>query len=74
VRAVLLFAFENVDAGSDSTNVAPRDLQAGVTYLVRSVDTGALGEATGADLTADGIAVLQSPTSASHLLMLVPEK
>jgi alpha-galactosidase len=72
--AVLLFAFENVGAGSDSTNIAPRDLQAGVTYLVRSVDTGALGEATGADLMADGIAVLQSPTSASHLLMLVPEK
>jgi alpha-galactosidase len=72
--AVLLFAVENVGAGSDSTNVVPRDLQAAVTYLVRSVDTGALGEATGADLMADGIAVLQSPTSASHLLMLVPEK
>jgi hypothetical protein len=46
----------------------------GVTYLVRSADAGALGEATGADLMANGIVVLQSPTSASHLLMLVPEQ
>ena len=72
--AVLLYAFENGGAGSDSTNVVPKDLQPGVTYLVRSVDAGALGEATGADLMANGIAVLQSPTSASHLLMLVPEQ
>ena len=71
---VLLYAFENGGAGSDRTNVVPRDLQPGVTYLVRSADAGALGEATGADLMANGIAVLQSPTSASHLLMLVPEQ
>ena len=32
-----------------------------------------LGEATGADLMAYGIRLLQSPTSASHLLTLVPE-
>lgn len=72
--AVLLYAFENGGAGSDSTIVVPKALQAGVTYLVRSADTGALGEATGADLMANGFAVLQSPTSASHLLMLVPEQ
>jgi alpha-galactosidase len=72
--AVLLYAFENGGAGSDSTTVVPKDLQAGVTYFVSSVDAGALGEATGADLMANGIAVLQSPSSASHLLMLVPEQ
>ena len=70
---VLLYAFENGGAGSDSTNVRPKDLQPGVTYAVRSADAGALGEATGADLMANGIAVTPSPTSASHLLMLVPE-
>jgi alpha-galactosidase len=72
--AVLVYAFENGGAGSDSTIVVPRDLKVGVTYFVRSADAGALGEATGADLMANGIAVLQSPTSASHLLMLVPEQ
>jgi alpha-galactosidase len=68
--AVLVYAFENGSA--DETNVVPRDLQTAVTYLVRSVDTGALGQATGADLMADGIAVLPSPASASHLLILIP--
>jgi alpha-galactosidase len=70
---VLLYAFENGGAGSDSTNVTPKDLQPGVTYTVQSADVGALGEATGADLMAHGIAVKQSPTSASHLLILTPE-
>ena len=69
---VLLYAFENGGAGSDSTNVMPKDLQPGVTYVVGSADAGSLGEATGADLMAHGIAVMQSPTSASHLLMLKP--
>ena len=69
---MLLYAFENGGAGSDRTNVVPKDLQAGVTYFVSSVDAGTLGEATGSDLMANGIALAQSPTSASHLLMLVP--
>jgi hypothetical protein len=71
---VLLYAFENSGAGSNSTNVVPKDLQPGVTYLVRSADAGVLGEVTGAELMANGIAVLQSPTSTSHLLILVPEQ
>lgn len=71
---VLLYAFENGGAGGNSTNVVPKNLKADVTYLVRSVDAGALGEATGSDLMANGIALLRSPTSASHLLMLVPEQ
>ena len=71
--AVLLYAFENGGPGSNSTNVVPKDLNAGTTYIVRSADVGELGEATGADLMANGISVVQSPTSASHLLMLVPE-
>lgn len=45
-----------------------------VTNLVRSADAGAIGEVTGADLMVNGIAVLQSPTSAAHLLTLVPEQ
>ena len=70
---VLVFAFENDGAGSDNTRIVPKDLQPGVTYQVRSADTGPLGEATGADLMANGIDIAQSPTSASHLLMLVPQ-
>jgi alpha-galactosidase len=72
--SVLLYAFDNGGPGSDSMNVVPKNLQADVTYLVQSVDAGALGEATGTDLMANGIALLQSPTSASHLLMLIPEQ
>jgi hypothetical protein len=71
--AVLLYAFDNTAAGGVGMNVVPKNLRSDVTYLVRSVDGGALGEATGADLMANGIGLVQSPTSASHLLMLVPE-
>jgi hypothetical protein len=71
--SVLLYAFENGGPGSDTTNVVPKDLQPELTYLVHSVDAGALGQATGAELMAYGITLLQSPTSASHLLTLIPQ-
>jgi len=52
-------------------NVKPSGLHAGATYRVTSVDLGLLGEATGADLMAQGIDVLGSPNSAAHILTLV---
>ncbi len=71
--AVLLYAFENGGAGGNSTNVVPKDLQPDTTYLVRSADAGEIGAATGAELMTSGIDVVQSPASASHLLMLIPQ-
>ena len=49
----------------------PTGLRADATYRVTSVDLGLLGEATGADLMAQGIDVLGSPNSAAHILTLV---
>jgi alpha-galactosidase len=72
--SVLLYAFNNGGAGSDGTNVVLKNLKADTTYLVQSVDAGALGEATGSDLMANGITLMPSPTSASHLLTVVPEQ
>jgi len=39
-------------------------------YEVTSVDTGLLGTATGADLMANGIDLLQSANTAAHILLL----
>jgi hypothetical protein len=40
------------------------------TYQVRSVDTGLLGTATGAELMTDGITIIESPNSAAHILII----
>ena len=58
------------DAGVESINVKPIGLEAGTTYTVQSVDTGLLGEATGSDLMTSGIDIVESPTSAAHILTL----
>ena len=53
------------------TPVAGTDLAAErLPYDVQSVDSGALGEATGKALMADGIDVQQSPNSAAHILII----
>jgi len=48
----------------------PSGLMPEATYDVSSVDTGVLGTATGADLMANGIEVVQSPNSAAHILIV----
>ena len=70
---VVLYAFENGGSSGNGTNVVPKDLLPDTTYSVRSADAGEIGEATGADLMTNGIALVQSPASASHLLMLIPQ-
>jgi alpha-galactosidase len=67
--AVLVHAFQT-DDGVDTFTVKPTGLAPATTYEVVSVDTGVLGTATGADLMANGIAVLQSPNTAAHLLIV----
>jgi hypothetical protein len=41
---------------------------------VLSVDAGVLGTATGADLMANGIDLLQSPASAAHILIVTAKQ
>jgi hypothetical protein len=57
--------------GADRMIVKPVDLRPDATYRVVSVDTGLVGEATGADLMASGIELLSSPNTAAHVLTLV---
>jgi len=66
---LVVSAFQS-DTGTGSVNVKPRALDGATMYQVQSVDTGVLGTATGADLMANGIDVLQSPNSAAHVLII----
>jgi alpha-galactosidase len=68
-RDVVLSAFQ-WDEGVTDTTVRPVGLRPLTTYEVWSVDAGVLGVSTGADLMATGISILQSPTSAAHILVL----
>jgi alpha-galactosidase len=68
-NALVVYAYQN-DPGTDRINVKPADLQLATTYDVNSVDTGYLGTATGADILANGIDVIESPNSAAHILTL----
>jgi alpha-galactosidase len=68
-QTILLHAFQT-DDGTNTVNIKPTGLASGVTYQVVSVDTGVLGTATGADLMANGIDVLQSPNTAAHILIV----
>ena len=62
------------DDGVQTFTVRPRDLDAATLYQIASVDAGVLGTATGADLMADGIALLQSPASAAHILIVTAKQ
>ena len=66
---VVVSAFQS-DTGVSTFTVKPTGLQPQTTYDVTSVDTGVLGSATGADLMANGINVIQSPNSAAHILII----
>jgi alpha-galactosidase len=68
-RSAVILAYK----GSDSAGrlvVRPRQLLAGATYDVQSVDAGALGSATGAQLMSDGIEVDHAGGSRGHILIL----
>ena len=68
-NALVVYVYQN-DLGTDRINVKPADLQPSTTYDVQSVDTGFLGAATGGDIVANGIGVIESPSTAAHILTL----
>jgi alpha-galactosidase len=58
------------DDGVSRINVKPVGLEPTATYSVQSVDSGLLGEASGADLMSAGIDIVQSPNTAAHIVTL----
>ena len=67
-RLSLVFAY-GANA-PESIIVRPRGLQPDLTYQLRSSDRGVLGRLRGADLIANGLEILQTPESASQVLVL----
>jgi alpha-galactosidase len=70
-QQTLIGAFQT-DPGTQKVNVKPTALDAQTMYVVQSVDTGVLGTASGADLMANGVDLLQSPNTAAHILIIRP--
>ena len=71
--AIVVYAYQS-DEATDTINVRPGDLQPAATYVVRSVDLGSLGTATGADLMTNGVDVIQSPNTAAHILVFLAQQ
>ena len=70
--AIVIGAFQS-DTGTHSFTIVPSGLDAATTYQVLSVDAGLLGTATGSELMANGIEVVQSPNSAAHILIVAAQ-
>ena len=68
-QQTLISAFQT-DQGVQKVNVKPTALDAQTMYVVQSVDTGVLGTASGTDLMANGVDLLQSPNTAAHILII----
>jgi alpha-galactosidase len=68
---VIIFAFQN-DRSAASVTVLPVGLQAGAAYNVFTADGTSIGGANGSDLLTNGIAIVSSPASAAHVLLLQP--
>ena len=71
-RRSSFFAFDSYN-GANNTFVAPANLQPDVVYRVTSVDSGLLGDRTGAELMETGIKIVRSPGTAAHVLSLIPQ-
>jgi len=69
----LIWAYQS-DPSVAKVNVKPNGLTAATTYQVRSMDQGILGTAKGSDLVANGIDIVGSPASASHLIVITPQQ
>jgi alpha-galactosidase len=72
-QQVIIHAFQS-DTSVDRIIVRPTGLDSSAVYRVQSVDTGDLGEASGAALMADGIDIRQSPNTAAHILIITPKQ
>lgn len=68
-RTSVISAFQ-CGAAARAIIIKPLGLQSRSTYEVRSVDGGVIGIATGAALMADGIELIESPSTAAHILIL----
>jgi hypothetical protein len=68
-QTIVLSAIQWNEA-QDEVTVRPQGLRRRSTCTVRSVDVGQLGTATGAELMADGVTVVQSPNSAAHIIVI----
>jgi alpha-galactosidase len=68
-QQLLISAFQT-NPGVRKLNVKPTGLDGPTKYVVQSVDTGILGTATGWDLMANGVDLLQSPNTAAHILII----
>ena len=58
------------DVGVQRINVKPTRLRPETLYEIHSLDSGLLGTATGTDLMASGIDVVNSSATAAHILIL----
>ncbi len=63
-----VFAYQT-DPGVGSILVSPRGLNPEASYSVTSVDSGPIGQASGADLMEQGVEIVASPSTAGHLLI-----
>jgi alpha-galactosidase len=70
--SLLLYAFDSYN-GANAALVTPTALQPDVVYRVISVDSGTMGDRTGAELMETGIRLVRSPGTAAHVLSLVPQ-
>ena len=69
---VLVHAFQS-DDGMATFTVKPQGLGPQTNYNVWSVDSGFLGTASGADLMANGIDLVESSTTAAHILVIAAQ-
>jgi hypothetical protein len=69
-NSLMIVSAVQTDPGVSTVTVKPAGLDTAATYDVLSVDAGTLGSSSGADLMSTGISVVQSPTSAAHILII----
>ena len=65
----VIFAYQ-YDRAVPRVTLKPQGLRPSRSYEVVSADTGSLGIATGEALMADGIEIIESPSSAAHVLFV----
>ena len=69
---LVISAFQ-LDDGERTVNVKPSGLLPDSDYTVESVDAGTLGTVTGRALMTSGIDLVQSPTTAAHILLITAQ-
>jgi hypothetical protein len=65
----VIFAYQQ-DSAASRVTLKPQGLQRSRIYQIVSADNGLLGTATGEVLMRDGIEIVESPSSAAHVLFV----